>query len=127
MARLEARPQGTASGRDPAAPEQGGRTAENAEDAIRSRPEPDCSFCGARGEHLHESLRDHLFGAPGEWNMKRCPDPGCGLVWLIVGLSLVILAIVFIARPQGSDDRAEQAQLERPALLDMTPAPAPPS
>ena len=51
---------------------------------------------------------------------------GRGLAWLIVGLSLVILAIVFIARPQTSSEREEQAMLtEQPALLDMTPAPTP--
>ena len=29
---------------------------------------------------------------------------GRGIVWLIVGLSIAILAIVFIARPDGSND-----------------------
>lgn len=49
---------------------------------IRSRPHPECGLCGTRGEMLYTNLTDRLFGAPGEWNLKRCPDPGCGLVWL---------------------------------------------
>jgi SAM-dependent methyltransferase len=49
---------------------------------IRSRPCPNCSLCGAGGEPLYEGLKDRLFNAPGEWNLKRCPNPKCGLLWL---------------------------------------------
>lgn len=31
---------------------------------------------------MPQGLKDHLFGAPGEWNLKRCLNPECGLVWL---------------------------------------------
>jgi len=31
---------------------------------------------------LYEGMRDRLFGAPGEWNLRRCPNPDCGLLWL---------------------------------------------
>lgn len=51
-------------------------------DQIRSRPCPKCSLCGAEGEQLYEGVKDRLFGAPGTWNFKRCPNPECGLVWL---------------------------------------------
>lgn len=31
---------------------------------------------------LYESLSDRLFGAPGTWSLRRCPNPKCGMVWL---------------------------------------------
>src|SRR6266487_3057955 len=43
---------------------------------------PTCPLCGALGQVLYEGLRDRMFGAPGEWTMKQCPAPGCGLLWL---------------------------------------------
>jgi hypothetical protein len=49
---------------------------------IRTRPNPDCRICGARGEPLYQRLHDRLFSAPGEWDLKKCPNPQCGLVWL---------------------------------------------
>jgi 2-polyprenyl-3-methyl-5-hydroxy-6-metoxy-1,4-benzoquinol methylase len=49
---------------------------------IRSTPRPSCFLCGAEGELLHEGLKDRLFGAPGTWNFKRCPNPACELLWL---------------------------------------------
>ncbi|MGH6781474.1 MAG: class I SAM-dependent methyltransferase, partial [Sphingomonadaceae bacterium] len=30
----------------------------------------------------HETLSDHLFGAPGRWSVRRCTEPGCGLGWV---------------------------------------------
>lgn len=50
--------------------------------AIGSRPHPLCPLCGSGGEPLHNDLQDRLFGAPGRWSLRRCPRPGCGLVWL---------------------------------------------
>ncbi len=49
---------------------------------IRSLPCPNCSLCGTGGQPLYEGLKDRLFNAPGEWNLKRCPNPQCGLLWL---------------------------------------------
>ena len=49
---------------------------------IRSFPCPNCSLCGARGQRLYTGLRDWLFSAPGQWNITRCPNSGCGLLWL---------------------------------------------
>lgn len=51
-------------------------------DQIRSRPCPTCCLCDARGVLLYEGVEDRLFGAPGLWNFRRCPNPECGLVWL---------------------------------------------
>lgn len=52
------------------------------DDEIRTVPRPDCYLCGAQGKVLYEGLKDRLFGAPGEWNLKQCRNPECGLVWL---------------------------------------------
>jgi 2-polyprenyl-3-methyl-5-hydroxy-6-metoxy-1,4-benzoquinol methylase len=49
---------------------------------IRSRPCPNCPLCDVAGSPLYDGLRDRLFGAPGEWNLKRCPNSKCGLLWL---------------------------------------------
>jgi SAM-dependent methyltransferase len=51
-------------------------------DQIRSLPCPTCYMCGTEGEPLYEGLKDNLFGAPGTWNLSRCPNRTCGLVWL---------------------------------------------
>lgn len=53
-----------------------------ADDQIRTRQNPDCHVCGAKGELLYQQLQDRLFGALGEWDLKKCPNPQCGLVWL---------------------------------------------
>lgn len=52
------------------------------EPGIRTRPRRECYACGEAGERLYSDLRDRLFGAPGRWSLRRCPDPGCGLLWL---------------------------------------------
>lgn len=41
-----------------------------------------CVLCGTQGEELYSGLTDRLFGAPGTWNLKHCPNETCGLVWL---------------------------------------------
>jgi 2-polyprenyl-3-methyl-5-hydroxy-6-metoxy-1,4-benzoquinol methylase len=41
-----------------------------------------CILCGSTGEMVYHGLRDHLYGTKGVWNIKRCPDPSCGLAWL---------------------------------------------
>lgn len=41
-----------------------------------------CILCSTKGYPLYTQLMDHLFGAPGRWNIKRCPRPDCGLGWL---------------------------------------------
>ena len=49
---------------------------------IRTRPCPGCHLCGTMGEVLYTNLTDRLFNAPGVWQIKRCPQGGCGLLWL---------------------------------------------
>lgn len=53
-----------------------------ADNTIRTRSCPDCYVCATTGEPLYQGLRDRLFGAPGQWNLKRCPNTDCGLLWL---------------------------------------------
>ena len=49
---------------------------------IRTRPCPNCFLCGATGELLYANLSDRLSETPGVWQMKRCPQTSCGLLWL---------------------------------------------
>lgn len=49
---------------------------------IRTHPCPTCYLCEATGNVLYQKLHDRLFGAPGEWDLKKCSNPKCGLVWL---------------------------------------------
>lgn len=49
---------------------------------IRAHPHPRCLLCGAEGLVLYRELEDRLFGAPGRWRMRRCPNPNCGILWL---------------------------------------------
>lgn len=55
---------------------------EQSHNEIRTHHCPDCYICGTQGQPLYQGLKDRLFGAPGEWNFKKCRNPGCGLVWL---------------------------------------------
>ncbi len=41
-----------------------------------------CQTCGNAGKILYQNLTDRLFGVPGNWTLKKCIDPKCGLVWL---------------------------------------------
>jgi SAM-dependent methyltransferase len=50
--------------------------------AIRTRPYPRCYLCGAMGDYLYRGLIDRLYNAPGRWDLKRCPNADCGLIWL---------------------------------------------
>ena len=49
---------------------------------IQSTPNPTCALCGNPGERLYAGLQDRLFGTPGEWNISRCQNASCGLLWL---------------------------------------------
>jgi len=49
---------------------------------IRTRQNAVCWLCGAGGTLLFADLRDHLFGAPGTWGLRRCVNAACGMVWL---------------------------------------------
>lgn len=49
---------------------------------IRAIACPTCALCGGPGAVVHTELTDRLFGASGVWNLKRCRDRACDLVWL---------------------------------------------
>lgn len=51
-------------------------------DVISTEPASKCYLCGTDGIVLYEGLTDQWFGVPGVWNLKRCPNPECGMVWL---------------------------------------------
>ena len=51
-------------------------------DAINTEPRPTCYLCGGRHEVIYRDLEDRLFGAPGVWTLKQCPESDCGLIWL---------------------------------------------
>jgi 2-polyprenyl-3-methyl-5-hydroxy-6-metoxy-1,4-benzoquinol methylase len=41
-----------------------------------------CYLCSSQGKLLYEGLTDHLFGSPGNWNLMKCTNTQCGLIWL---------------------------------------------
>lgn len=49
-------------------------------EGVRVQEALTCYLCEEEGLLLYSGLRDRLFAAPGEWNLRRCP--GCGLIWL---------------------------------------------
>ena len=49
---------------------------------IKTRPIPKCFLCGTGGEVLYSGMRDRNYAAPGEWGIRKCPKPDCGLLWL---------------------------------------------
>jgi 2-polyprenyl-3-methyl-5-hydroxy-6-metoxy-1,4-benzoquinol methylase len=55
---------------------------QSASSEIRTQPSRFCFLCGSPGLGLYQELPDILFGASGHWNLKRCQNSGCGLIWL---------------------------------------------
>lgn len=49
---------------------------------IRTTVKPLCPACGYSGALLHEDLKDQLFGASGDWSLRRCSNESCALLWL---------------------------------------------
>lgn len=49
---------------------------------IKTRPCSTCRICGRTGSYLYQNLTDRLFGVPGEWGLRKCGNPECGLLWL---------------------------------------------
>jgi SAM-dependent methyltransferase len=39
-------------------------------------------MCGSAGHPLYEALHDQLFGAPGQWEIFRCSNSDCRMMWL---------------------------------------------
>lgn len=51
-------------------------------DQIGTETQSVCYLCGKQGMLFYRNLVDCLFGAPGEWTFRKCPDPDCALIWL---------------------------------------------
>lgn len=49
---------------------------------IRSEPCPTCAVCGGEGQFIYFNQEDRLFGARGQWDLKRCLNAQCSMVWL---------------------------------------------
>jgi 2-polyprenyl-3-methyl-5-hydroxy-6-metoxy-1,4-benzoquinol methylase len=49
---------------------------------MREEPAPNCILCGSAGEVVHERVEDRVFGVPGEWKVRSCPNPQCAMCWL---------------------------------------------
>lgn len=49
---------------------------------IATHSQPHCRCCGSEGTILYKGLKDRLFGAAGEWDLKQCTNNSCQLVWL---------------------------------------------
>lgn len=49
---------------------------------IRTERKPKCHLCDSEGKYIYENLEDRIFGAPGHWNIRKCRNPACGLLWL---------------------------------------------
>jgi 2-polyprenyl-3-methyl-5-hydroxy-6-metoxy-1,4-benzoquinol methylase len=41
-----------------------------------------CFLCGSEGEILYKNLKDGVFMTDGEWQLYKCLNPKCRLVWL---------------------------------------------
>lgn len=52
------------------------------EQLIRTQPRTFCALCGSSGEPLHVDQPDRLFGTEGLWNLTKCSNYQCGLIWL---------------------------------------------
>ncbi|MCS6848835.1 MAG: class I SAM-dependent methyltransferase [Anaerolineae bacterium] len=42
----------------------------------------ECYLCCSPGAVLYRPLHDRLYSVSGEWSLRRCTNPACGLVWL---------------------------------------------
>lgn len=49
---------------------------------MRSSPMDTCPLCHGAGRQLYENLPDRFFGAKGQWNLAKCHNSNCGLVWM---------------------------------------------
>jgi ubiquinone/menaquinone biosynthesis C-methylase UbiE len=49
---------------------------------IRTFQRPSCLLCGGEGNILHSKMQDRMFAVPGNWPLKQCSNPDCGLCWL---------------------------------------------
>jgi len=48
---------------------------------IQTFQRPFCPLCGGTGDILHPKMQDRMFAIPGNWPLKQCSNPECGLCW----------------------------------------------
>jgi 2-polyprenyl-3-methyl-5-hydroxy-6-metoxy-1,4-benzoquinol methylase len=85
---------------------------------IRTRPNPTCLLCGSPGRLLYSGLKDRLFSAPGEWQLKQCTRAECGLIWpdpvaIPEDLHLAYQKYYTHTEPTGAVARLKQQVLSR--------------
>jgi 2-polyprenyl-3-methyl-5-hydroxy-6-metoxy-1,4-benzoquinol methylase len=49
---------------------------------IRTSPQSQCHLCGTIGTYLYLNTPEQTPTPLGEWNLKKCNNPACGLCWL---------------------------------------------
>lgn len=88
---------------------------------VRTKAKPRCIMCGSGGEVLYEKLVDGLFGAPGEWCLKKCSQPTCGLLWLDPSPITEDLPILYRSyfTHEGENENQSLASRLRPALYGL--------
>tara|TARA_B100000508_G_scaffold121389_1_gene103033 strand:+ start:10924 stop:11979 length:1056 start_codon:yes stop_codon:yes gene_type:complete len=58
------------------------QTAIENKDSIGTHPLPECPLCGSTGETIHTGLFDRMYSAPGKWDMSKCSNSACQMLWL---------------------------------------------
>lgn len=61
--------------------EAGGQSVRS-EETIRVQNVGSCFLCNSEGILLYQDLRDRILNTPGEWNLMKCSNTECGLLWL---------------------------------------------
>lgn len=49
---------------------------------IRTTTKEHCYLCNSKGNNLYKGIKDRLFGVKGLWNIDKCSNNDCGLLWL---------------------------------------------
>ena len=49
---------------------------------IRTTSKKHCYLCNSKGKNLYSGIKDRLFGVKGSWNIDKCSNNDCGLLWL---------------------------------------------
>jgi 2-polyprenyl-3-methyl-5-hydroxy-6-metoxy-1,4-benzoquinol methylase len=52
------------------------------EQKIETKKQTKCYLCNRNGTLFYQNLKDYLFNVSGEWNIRKCSNQDCGLVWL---------------------------------------------
>ncbi len=54
----------------------------NIQQSITTQQQLQCHLCDSQSNLLYQNLSDYLFGVSGDWNLRKCSNTTCGLVWL---------------------------------------------